>query len=430
MDRREFLVSAGLALGGAALARARVAAAAPAVPSSPPAWDALRAQFDLDPAWVHMTQFFLASHPEPVRKAIDEHRRGLDRNPHEYIEENIARLEAAAFAAAARYLGADPADVALTDSTTMGLGLVYGMLDLAPGQEIVTTTHDHYSTAESLRLRAERTGAVVKSVPLYETPARATTEEIVGRMGRALGPRTRVVAVTWVHSSTGVKLPIRAMADALDKVNAAREERDRILFCVDGVHGFGNQADAVATLGCDFFVAGCHKWIFGPRGTGLVWGRAPAWQALRPIIPTFTWTAFEVFMGKKPRRPLPPAETFTPGGFKAFEHRWALPEAFALHERLGRGRVAQRTVELNQQLKEGLMKVRGLTLHTPILPELSAGIDCFEVAGATTAQVVARLREKKIIASTSPYATEYARLSANVVNTPAEVDRAIAALRS
>jgi selenocysteine lyase/cysteine desulfurase len=430
MDRRDFLVSAGLALGGAVLARARLAAAAPAAPQAAPTWEALRAQFDLDPAWLHMSQFFLSSHPEPVRRKIEEHRRALDRNPHDYINDNITNFEAAAFAAAARYLGADPADVALTDSTTMGLGLVYGLLDLLPGKEIVTTTHDHYSTAEALRLRAERTGAVVKSVPLYETPARATTDEIVGRMTRALTPKTRVLAVTWVHSSTGVKLPIRAMATALERVNAGRDERDRVLFCVDGVHGFGNQPEAVATLGCDFFIAGCHKWIFGPRGTGLVWGRAGAWQALRAVVPAFTWPRFEVFMGKTAPHPFPPSDTFSPGGFKPFEHRWALPAAFAVHEGLGRARVAERTAELNQQLKDGLQKVRGVTLHTPNLRELSAGINCFEMAGATTAQVVARLRERKIIATTAPYATEYARLSATVINTPAEIERVIAALRA
>ncbi len=425
-------MSAGLALGAAALTRARTVAAAPATSpaAKPTSWDALRAQFELDPAWIHLSQFFLVSHPAPVRAAIETHRRGLDRNTHEYFVEHVARLEPAVFGAAARYLGGDPEDVALTESTTMGLGLVYGMLDLRPGQEIVTTTHDHYATVESLRLRAERTGAELRSVPLYERAARATEAEIVGRMTRALTPRTRVLAVTWVHSSTGVKLPLRAMADALARVNAGRDERDRVLLCVDGVHGFANQAETVTSLGCDFFISGCHKWLFGPRGTGLVWGRPAAWRALRPIVPTFAWPALEIFMGKKPRRALDPSETFSPGGFKAFEHRWALPAAFELHEQLGRERVAERTAALNRQIKEGLAKMRGVTLHTPMAPALSGGICCFEMAGKTTHQIVADLRARKIVASTAPYAAEHARLSANVVNTPEEIDRALAALAS
>jgi selenocysteine lyase/cysteine desulfurase len=428
VDRRDFLLRTGLALGAAALAHAREAAAAPAAPS--PGWDWLRAQFDLDPGLVHMTQFFLASHPRPVREAIEAHRRALDRNPVHAFEEGVVRNETRVLAAAAAYLGAEPTDIALTDSTTMGLGLLYGMLDLAPGQEILTSTHDHYSTAEALRLRAERTGAQVRSIALYDQPSRAGVDEIVSRVTAALTPRTRAVALTWVHSSTGVKLPVRAIADALARQNATRAPHERMVLCIDGVHGFGNQAEAVSELGCDFFVAGCHKWLFGPRGTGLVWGRPAAWHALRPVIPSFNWSVLEIFMGRKPRRELSPTETFSPGGFHSFEHRWALAEAFELQARLGRARVAERTRALNQQLKEGMRRMPGLTLHTPLAPELSAGINCFEASGASTERIVARLLERKVVGSTAPYATAHARLACVAYNTPEEVERALAALRA
>src|SRR5207245_34234 len=111
-----------------------------------------------------------------------------------------------------------------------------------------------------------RTG---RAVSLYANPATATEEEITEAVVRALKPRTRVVAVTWVHSCTGVKLPIRRIADALAEVNAQRDDGDRALLCVDGVHGIGVDDATMADLGCDFFVAGTHKWMFGPRATGL-----------------------------------------------------------------------------------------------------------------------------------------------------------------
>ena len=60
----------------------------------------------------------------------------------------------------------------------------------------------------------------------------------------------------------------------LAEESAGRDEADRILLCVDAVHGCGADAATPVDLGCDFFVAGCHKWVFGPRGTGLVWARA------------------------------------------------------------------------------------------------------------------------------------------------------------
>src|SRR5262245_22336609 len=133
-----------------------------------------------------MAGFLLASHPTPVREAIDTHRRGLDENPAEYLHENAERLEGAVLRSAADYLGLQPTEIALTDSTTMGLGLLYGRLILREGQEILTTTHDHYSTAMSLQLRATRTGALLRRIPLYHQPATTSQEEIVDAVVKAV----------------------------------------------------------------------------------------------------------------------------------------------------------------------------------------------------------------------------------------------------
>src|SRR3954462_9838286 len=272
-------------------AKPKAGADAPA-PGIPPgalaSWAGVRDQFLLRRDYVHMALMLFASHPRPVRDAIERHRRGFDENPVLYLHENFP-LEAATRAAAADYVGGKPDEIALTGNTTTGLAMLYGALPLRPRQEIVVTTHDHYVTYESLRLRALHTGASVRKSPLYAVPEKATADEIVGNLVKGIGPRTRAVACRWVHSSTGVKLPIRRMADALADVNKKRAEPDRVLLCVDGVHGFGVEQESFADLGCDFFVAGCHKWIVGPRGTGLVRGTADAWKGNEGIIPTFDW---------------------------------------------------------------------------------------------------------------------------------------------
>jgi isopenicillin-N epimerase len=68
--------------------------------------------------------------------------------------------------------------------------------------------------------------------------------------------------------------------------------------------------------------------------------------------------------------------------------------------------------------------------HTPRAPDLSAGVCCFEVDGRKPEEVVKALLARKVIASTSPYAKVYVRLSAGIFNTPEEVDQALAALRT
>jgi selenocysteine lyase/cysteine desulfurase len=227
----------------------------------------------------------------------------------------------------------------------------------------------------------------------------------------AVTPRTRVVALTWVHSSTGVKLPIRRIADALRPLNRGRREADRILLCVDGVHGFGIENVRLPALGCEFFAAGCHKWLFGPRGTGLVWGSPDAWQQVTHTIPSFTETGTG-------------GSEMTPGGFHSFEHRWALAEAFRLQQRIGKRRIAARTHALNAQLKSGLAAMRHVTLHTPRSASLSAGITCFEVRGLSPEQVVERHAARRIVATVTPYTPSYARLGPSILNTHADVERA------
>src|SRR5262249_54437712 len=97
MRRRELLIGAGAALG------ARALAACAGQRSDAAGWADVKAQFALAPDLVPMAGFFLASPPRAVRDAIDTHRRGLDDNPYEYVEDNVASLEAAVRASAADY---------------------------------------------------------------------------------------------------------------------------------------------------------------------------------------------------------------------------------------------------------------------------------------------------------------------------------------
>jgi selenocysteine lyase/cysteine desulfurase len=441
LSRRAFLsrsgaVAGSLALGGAAACRScddgtqpRGGDAGGGTTFDPGDWASIRDQFPLTPDILHFAAFVLAAHPRPVADAIERHRRGLDEDTHGYLEEHQAENELAAGSAAAEYLGADAGEIAFTDSTTMGLGLVYGGLRLRPGQEVLTTEHDFYSTHEALRLAADRDGAAVRRVRLYDRPAQASVDEIVGRLATAVAPATRAVAVTWVHSSTGVKLPIAQIAAALTDVNERRGAADRVLLCVDGVHGLGAEDETVATLGCDFLISGSHKWIFGPRGTGIVWGRREAWDAIGPTIPPFASDHFGAWAtGSSPSGGDPGASN-TPGGYHSFEHRWAVAEAFRFHLDVGKAAVAQRTREQATQLKSGLADVGGIEVVTPANPALSAGIVCVSTDAVAPAGVVSALADRQIAASITPYRESYLRFGPSIVTAPDEVDAVIDAMR-
>jgi len=413
LTRRALLARAGLAAGALAVGRPEHADTAPDLSD----WGSVRSQFALDRSRIHLTSFLLATHPGPVGDAIAAHRRQLDANPVEYLHGRSDSLTAAARVAAARFLGAPASEVALTDSTTMGLGLLYTRLALGPDDEVVTTEHDFYATHEALRL----SGARVRRIRLYADARQSSEDEIVSRIRNAVTGRTRVVALTWIHSGTGVRLPVRAIARALP---------ERVLLCVDGVHGFGARAEDVRDLGCDAFVSGCHKWLYGPRGTGVIWANERMRRLMRPTIPSFDGSSYGAWIARGTPSGTPDGPTLTPGGFKAYEHRWALPEAFAFHQAIGRERVEARVRGLASRLKAQLAEIKGVRLRTPQSPGLSAGLVCFEVAGRDPSEVRARFAARGIVASVTPYATRYVRLGPGIVNTPEHVDAAVRVIRA
>ena len=435
LDRRAFL--AGSALAGALALAGCTRSGSDQAPAAAPTearpdmsdWNTVRAQFALDPRLAHFAAFVLAAHPAPVRTAIARWRDKLDADAATVVRDEGAHDDAVRNAAGL-YLGVATDEIALTDSTTMGLGLTYSGLRLRPGDHVVTSTHDFLSTHEALRLAAARTGAEVERVRLYDDPAAASADEIVSRVRAAVRPVTRAVALTWVHSSTGVKLPIREIAESLREVSSARAPEDRVLLCVDAVHGLGAEAAGPSELGCDVFISGTHKWLFGPRGTGLVWVRRDTWSAFTPIIPTFTGPSAGAWLTGR-HAPFVFGLDATPGGYKAFEHRWAVADAFSFHLAIGKERVASRTSELASQLKEGLAALDHVRLVTPRDPALSAGIVCVELAGNEPAQVVTALRrDHGIVASVTPYREQYVRFGPSIVTSPEQVDGVVRALAS
>jgi len=442
MQRRTFLKNASIALGSGLLPMAAVTAVAQAA-SSPAGsatkgsttalngaeWTQLRQMFALSHEHVHLATFLLSSHPRPVAEAIDRHRHGFDVNPAEYYYANVGAMDEAVASAAAAYMGGSPEQIAMTDSTTMGLAMVASGLILRPNDEVLQSEHDHYAMELSLQLRAERTGARIRRVSLYETPAEASVDQVLTRLRSAITPSTKVVAMTWVHSYSGVKLPIRAIGDMLAELNSSRAEADQILFLVDGVHGFGIEDIDVPSVGCDFFVAGTHKWLFGPRGTGVIWGSDRGWAHCRAVVPSFG-ASYGVWLGYLTQDQVPMGDHMTPGGFHAFDHRWALSEAFELHLQLGKANVQQRIHQLNSLAKEGLREINGVTLHTPLSPELSSGMVCFDYKDMEPWQVVEGLYRQGIIASSTPYRRSYARFAPSLINNEEEIERSVAVLAS
>ncbi len=421
-DRRTFLKKTGLLAAGFSLASGPCPGMTSATPlPTSDKWARFRRLFSLDERYIHLANFLIAPHPRPVAEAIEAYRAKLDANPGlmmDYDRQTTWKHEHNVRTWAARYLEVQPGQIALTGSTTQGLALVYGGIHVAAGQEILTSTHEHASCYAALQFRTRSDGTQVRSIPLFQDPHQVSLDEILGNLQRNLRPHTRVIGMTWVHSGSGVKLPIGEIGRWIREQNQNRDEHERLLFCVDGVHGFGVEDIRFADLNCDFLVAGTHKWLFGPRGTGIVCAASEELKGISPTLATFS-----------PHRDF--GTLMSPGGYHAFEHRWALAKAFELHLQLGKADVQQRIHRLNSYCKQRLQELPGVELVTPLSPDFSAGFTFFRIAGQGDQEhVAAHLIDNRVIAdAVDRDAGPVVRLAPGLLNDETQIDRVIELLK-
>ena len=176
-----------------------------------------------------------------------------------YLEQMIA-LATQRRAAYAALLNAEADDVALTTSTSEGIVRVLAGLDLAPGDEVVTSDEEHPGLLGPLAAARAQRGITVREVPFAQ-------------IADAVSPATALVAcshVSWVNGTIvpdlrGVGVPV----------------------LLDGAQGIGAIPTDVTALGCDFYAGSGQKWLCGPIGTGMLWV-SPAWtERLATTGPTY-----------------------------------------------------------------------------------------------------------------------------------------------
>ncbi|WP_338493174.1 aminotransferase class V-fold PLP-dependent enzyme [Pseudomonas trivialis] len=411
-DRRTFLKQAGLLAASLPLGASLMPPALAATANDP--WTGLKQLFDQDPSYLHFSNFLVTSHPRPVRDAIERYRLQIDRNPGLAMDWELQetwKREGQVREWVGRYLKATPAQIALTGSTSEGLAMIYGGIKVRPDQEILTTVHEHYATQSVLDFRTLKEGTQVRRIELFERASQVSVDEVLGNIQRAIRPNTRVLGMTWVQSGSGVKLPIGEIGTLVNEHNRNRDDQDRILYVVDGVHGFGVENLDFPDMHCDFFIAGTHKWMFGPRGTGVVCARDSENKYVTPMVATFSEdTNF--------------ATRMTPGGYHAFEHRWAVDEAFKLHLQLGKAQVQARIHELNTELKTRLLAHPQIELVTPRSPALSAGFTFFRVKGQDSDAVAAYLMKNRVVVdAVERDAGPVVRTSPGLLNSTDEIQR-------
>jgi len=415
ISRRSFTRLASLA-GAAGWLDLRALAAGQASPlPAPPGvpdetfWSLVRGQFLLPRNLAILNAANLCPAPMPVIEAVYRATRDVDADPSMPNRRKMSDGKEATRTALAAFLRATPEEIVMTRNTSEGNNFVSSGLDLKAGDEVLVSADNHPSLLAAWHEKAKRFGFVVRSMPA------ASPHPGPGAIGdafrNAMTPATRVVAFTHVTAATGDLYPAREIC------RLARERG--ALSIVDAAQSFGVLDIDLSDMQPDFFTGSAHKWPCGPREVGVLYINKRVESRLWPSVVSLYAGA----VGASRR--------FEGLGQRNEAAIIGFGEALALQEAIGRQAIERRSRDLAQSLIRALRAVPDVKVWTSAEPERSAAIVTFQpgsLDGGKLADALYRNERIACMARTGPDRPGL-RVSPHFYNSPAEIDRLVAALK-
>ena len=419
--RRDFLKrtatgAAGLAvLPSVGLERLGTPSTQPGLPNAPRIadeayWRDVKAQFIVRDGFIMMNAANLCPAPRTVVDAVASAMRDEDADVSFQNREKYTRMWTDVRTRLARYIGAADDEVAIVRNTSEANNIVVGGVPLKAGDDVLLFDENHPTNNVAWDVRAARYGFTVRKVKIE--PGTADAGAIVDAFRKALLPNTRVLSITDVSSSTGVRLPSAELC-------AIARERG-IWAHVDGAQTLGALRRDMRALGCDSYSASSHKWFMGPKEAGVLFVRKERCAELWPGVVGVGW-------GSAATTQVSGARKFETLGQRNDATAAGLAAALDFHERVGAARIEERVHEVTTALYEGLRGLRGAQMVTPARRDLRAGVCIVRFEGRETRPLHDALYREYQIA-TAP--TGGLRFSPHVYNTMQDVERALMAVRA
>ncbi|HEX6694231.1 MAG TPA: aminotransferase class V-fold PLP-dependent enzyme [Longimicrobiales bacterium] len=404
MDRRTFVNRAGVAGIGLAWPRTLDALAHRTQdldPGSAELWESVREAFPIPRDRIYLNVGTLGPQPRPVVDAIIEHTRRVAMTYPPGVDWNTLT------AAAAQVLKCDPAGLVFPRNTTEGMNFVANGLELRPGDEVLTTLHEHIGGLCCWQLASARHGVTLRQLELPIPPSHE--DEVVDIFTRTITPRTRVISISHVTFSNGLIMPVARL------VRLAREHG--IISVIDGAHPPGMMDVDMVALDPDFYATSPHKWLLAPQGTGILYIRADWRTRLWPTLASGDWD--DLSLGAMRFNHL--------GSFD--ESRMAgLLAALRFHQVIGPDRIHERIRTLRRMLMDGLLENPRIRMMSPQADSLGAGMVSFKLDGVDALDLQVRLARAANIRTRviGEYGYQWMRLSPHIYNSPAEIERVVA----
>jgi len=307
---------------------------------------------------------------------------------------------------AARFLGCDVSEIVITNSTTSGMNAVAQGLRLAEGDRMLITDQEHSGGLHCWKYFEKYYGAKIDSVAIHR--GEFNSAAIVEKFRRAIDKRTKLISLSHVFSSIGLRMPV-AEISALARANG--------IFCiVDGAQAAGAIKVNVKELGCHAYATSGHKWLLGPKGTGLLYISKDAQAAIRPIQFDESYNTYN-----------------NGNGVVNLPCILGLAKAIEYLESVGMSKVEEHNLSIRNRLYNQLQNVPNMTIVSPPAGPLASPMLTLLLADKFKRQAFVKMLLDKHKISIRPTHPEFGfngiRFSMHTFNTEKEVDRAADILR-
>jgi selenocysteine lyase/cysteine desulfurase len=422
MKRRTFLqgvgaISGGLLAGRTPAESAQAQAVTPALPAkgSPGYWPAVRAQFTLPAGFAYLNTAGLASSPLPVTSVVKAWMDREEANPAPgHSEADWARIRAACASLLGPSCHGD--EIALLSTATEAINAALNAIPLAAGDEVITSTHEHPALVIPLLHKMKTHGVVIRT---FE-PDLDAAQGNIDRIAALVTPRTRLIFISHVTCTTGQVMPVAAIG----QLAASRG----ITFALDGAQSWVHFPFDVASSGAHYFAASGHKWLLGPKRTGILWVRR---DRIAESTPTVVGAYSESSSSLADRSLVlrPTAQRFE-YGTQNDALIYGIEAAAQLIQEIGLEAVWAHNQGLAEQLVAGLVWIPGLRMLSPRNARDRSAIITFAINGRDNRQVTAELVRRRLrVRSVTEAGLDAVRASFHVCNDGDEVERLVAALR-
>ena len=228
----------------------------------------------LDPGVVYLNHGSFGACPAPVLEAQRAWRDRMEREPVRFLARELEGHLDEARREVAEFLHADPEGFAFVPNATTGVSTVLASVRFQPGDELLAGDHEYNATINALRAAAARDGATVVIVRI-PFPL-ADPGQVVDAYLAAVTPRTRLALISHVTSTTALVMPVATLVREL--------QRRGVDALVDGAHAPGMVQVDLASLEAAYWTASGHKWLCGPKGSGMLVVREDVRKGIRPLV--------------------------------------------------------------------------------------------------------------------------------------------------